>query len=127
MRIPKDNVYYLKSWWSDIPTLHILPHWNWPGKEGKQIDVWAYSNCDEVELFLNNKSLGKQQMQLNSHLEWKVAYTPGTLEAVGYKNGKKVMRDVVKTTGDPSVIKLSGHQPTIKSKCRGHCRSNRCC
>lgn len=113
--LPKDNVYYLKSWWSDVPTLHILPHWNWQGKEGKEIDVWAYSNCDEVELFLNNKSLGRQTMKVNSHLEWKVAYAPGTLEAIGYKNGKRVMRDIVQTAGRASAIKLKGHQPSVKA------------
>lgn len=112
---PKDNVYYLKSWWTDVPTLHILPHWNWPGKEGKEIDVWAYSNCEEVELFLNKKSLGRQKMQLNSHLEWKVIYAPGILEAVGYKNGKKVMTDVVRTTETPAAIKLAGHQQSVKA------------
>ena len=112
---PKDNVYYLKSWWTDVPTLHLLPHWNWSGKEGKQMDVRAYSNCDEVELFLNHKSLGKQAMKVNSHLEWKVAYAPGTLEAIGYKNGKKTMRDVVQTTGTASALQLSGHQPTVKA------------
>jgi len=112
---PKDNVYYLKSWWTDIPTLHILPHWNWPGKEGKEIDVWVYSNCEEVELFLNKKSLGRQKMQLNSHLEWKVNYAPGTMEAVGYKNGKKVMSDVVRTTETPVAIKLAGHQQSVKA------------
>ncbi len=112
---PKDNFYYLRSWWSDLPTLHLLPHWNWPGKEGKEIAVWAYSNCDEVELFLNGKSLGRKGMKFNSHLEWKVTYRPGTLEAVGYKKGKQVMRDVVKTTAAPSSISLAGHQPSIKA------------
>ena len=104
---PKDNVFYLKSWWGKEPVLHVLPHWNWRGMEGKEIDVWAYSNCDEVELFLNKKSLGKKKMEQNSHLEWKVNYTPGTLEAVGYKNGKKVLSDVQKTTGRAENIKLS--------------------
>ncbi|WP_338838974.1 beta-galactosidase GalA [Flavobacterium ginsenosidimutans] len=104
---PKDNVFYLKSWWGKEPVLHLLPHWNWSGMEGKEIDVWAYSNCDEVELFLNKKSLGKKKMEQNSHLEWKVNYTPGTLEAVGYKNGKKVLSDIRKTTGKPENIKLS--------------------
>lgn len=112
---PKDNVYYLKSWWSNEPTLHILPHWNWQGKEGKEIDVWAYSNCDEVELFLNGKSLGRQAMKVNSHLEWKVAYAAGTLEAIGYRNGKRVMRDIVRTAGQASSIKLQGHQPAVKA------------
>ncbi|WP_427873271.1 beta-galactosidase GalA [Flavobacterium sp. MMS24-S5] len=104
---PKDNVFYLKSWWGKEPVLHVLPHWNWSGMEGKEIDVWAYSNCDEVELFLNKKSLGKKKMEQNSHLEWKVKYTPGTLEAVGYKYGKKILSDVQKTTGKAENIKLS--------------------
>ncbi len=67
---PKDNVWYLKSWWTTEPTLHLLPHWNWPGREGQPINVWAYSNCDEVELLLNNKSLGRKPMPRNSHLQW---------------------------------------------------------
>jgi beta-galactosidase len=104
---PKDNVFYLKSWWGKEPVLHLLPHWNWSGMEGKEIDVWAYSNCDEVELFLNKKSLGKKKMELNGHLEWKVKYEPGTLEAIGYKNGKKILTEVQKTTGNPENIKLS--------------------
>ncbi|RED26790.1 beta-galactosidase [Flavobacterium cutihirudinis] len=104
---PKDNVFYLKSWWGSKPVLHIMPHWNWSGLEGKEIDVWVQSNCDEVELFLNKKSLGKKKMVLNSHLEWKVNYTPGTLEAVGYKNGKKVLTEVQKTTGKAENVKLS--------------------
>ncbi|KAF2518051.1 beta-galactosidase GalA [Flavobacterium foetidum] len=104
---PKDNVFYLKSWWGNQPVLHVLPHWNWSGMEGKEIDVWTYSNCDEVELFLNKKSLGKKKMQQNGHLEWKVEYAPGTLEAIGYKNGKKVLSDIQKTTGKPENIKLS--------------------
>ncbi|HEY1193560.1 beta-galactosidase GalA [Flavobacterium sp.] len=104
---PKDNVFYLKSWWGKEPVLHLLPHWNWSGMEGKEIDVWAYSNCDEVELFLNKKSLGKKKMEQNGHLEWKVNYAPGTLEAVGYKNGKKVLSDIQKTTGKVENIKLS--------------------
>ncbi|NHN24088.1 DUF4982 domain-containing protein [Flavobacterium jejuense] len=104
---PKDNVFYLKSWWRNEPVLHIMPHWNWSGMEGKEIDVWIYSNCDEVELFLNKKSLGKKKMEQYGHLEWKVKYTPGTLEAIGYKNGKKVLSEIQKTTENPENIKLS--------------------
>ncbi|AXB57476.1 beta-galactosidase GalA [Flavobacterium fluviale] len=104
---PKDNVFYLKSWWGKEPVLHLLPHWNWTGMEGKEIDVWAYSNCDEVELFLNKKSLGKKKMEQNGHLEWKVKYTPGTLEAIGYKNGKKIITEIKKTTGKAENVKLS--------------------
>lgn len=104
---PKDNVYYLKSWWGSKPVLHIMPHWNWSGMEGKEIDVWVHSNCDEVELFLNKKSLGKKKMEVNSHLEWKVIYTPGTLEAIGYKNGKKILTESKKTTSIAENIQLS--------------------
>jgi len=111
---PKDNVYYLKSWWGNEPVLHLLPHWNWTGMEGKEMDVWAYSNCDEVELFLNKKSLGKKKMEQYGHLEWKVAYQSGTLEAVGYKNGKKVLSSVRKTTGKAERIKLTPHQESLK-------------
>ena len=104
---PKDNVFYLKSWWGSTPVLHIMPHWNWSGMEGKEIDVWVHSNCDEVELFLNKKSLGKKKMEQYGHLEWKVNYTPGTLEAIGYKNGKKIVTDIQKTTENAENIKLS--------------------
>jgi beta-galactosidase len=112
---PKDDVYYLRSWWDNKPVLHILPHWNWKGKEGKDIDVWVYSNSEEVELFLNKKSLGKKTMKKNSHLEWKVRYSPGTLEAVGFKNGKKIITDVVKTTNEPSTINLTANRTSIKA------------
>jgi beta-galactosidase len=111
---PKDNLYYLKSWWGKDPVVHILPHWNWAGKEGQGVDVWVYSNCDEVELFLNKKSLGKKKMQQYSHLVWKVSYEPGTLEAVGYKNGKKVLSDVQKTTGNAVSLKLTPHKQVVK-------------
>ncbi len=104
---PKDNVFYLKSWWGNQPVLHLMPHWNWSGMEGQEIDVWVHSNCDEVELFLNKKSLGKKKMEQYGHLEWKVKYTPGTLEAIGYKNGKKILSDIQKTTENPEAIKLS--------------------
>ncbi|RNL56638.1 beta-galactosidase GalA [Pedobacter jejuensis] len=104
---PKDNTWYLKSWWTKEPTIHLLPHWNWKGSDGKPIEVKAYSNCDEVELFLNKKSLGKKRMEENGHLNWVVNYSPGTLEAVGYKNGKKTLTDVVKTTSYPTHVSIT--------------------
>ncbi len=110
----KDNVYYLKSWWTNEPTLHILPHWNFAKDSiGKPIDVWVYSNCDEVELLLNKKTLGRKKMELYSHLEWKVNYSPGTLEAVGYKQGNKILSDIVQTTGDALSLKLTAHKSTL--------------
>lgn len=112
---PKDDYYYLKSWWTDQTVVHLLPHWNWSGKEGQEIRVCAYSNCDEVELFLNKKSLGKKKMELNGHLEWQVKYEPGILEAIGYKNGVKAGSDVVKTTLAPADIKLQASTGAIKA------------
>ena len=70
--------------------LQVSPHWNWAGKEGQPIDVWVNSNADNVELFLNGKSLGKKDMPRNSHLQWSVNYEPGTLTAIGYRNGRKL-------------------------------------
>ena len=112
---PKDDYYYLKSWWTDQTVVHLLPHWNWKGKEGQEIKVWAYSNCDEVELFLNKKSLGKKPMEANGHLEWSVKYVPGTLETIGYKKGIKVGHDIVKTTMDAAKVKLSADRTAIKA------------
>ncbi len=112
---PKDDAWYLKSWWTKDTILHILPHWNWKDKEGQPVEVWAYSNCDAVELFLNKKSLGKQTMQPNSHLEWNVNYTPGTLEAIGYNNGKKIAYDKVQTTGNAATIHATSNRYHIKA------------
>ncbi len=112
---PKDMFYYLKSWWTDEPVLHLFPHWNWKGKEGQAISVWAYSNCDEVELFLNNKSAGRKTMPKNSHIAWEVDYEPGTLLARGYKSGKEILTDLVETTGEPAVIRLIPNRQTMKS------------
>ena len=97
---PKNLYYYYKSWWTDEDVIHISPHWNWSEKIGKPIDVWVNSNADNVELFLNGKSLGKKTMPKNSHLQWQVNYEPGTLEAVGNKNGKKITTKI-ETTSTP--------------------------
>jgi beta-galactosidase len=100
---PKDGYWYYKSWWTDEPVLHIFPHWNWPGKEGQEIEVWCYSNCEKVELSLNGASLGEQEMKPNGHLVWRVKYQPGVLEAKGVRKGQPVT-DRVETTGPPAAI-----------------------
>ncbi|HZE85069.1 MAG TPA: glycoside hydrolase family 2 TIM barrel-domain containing protein, partial [Puia sp.] len=97
---PKTVYYYYQSWWTDKDVLHIAPHWNWKGKEGQSIPVWVNSNADNVELFLNGKSLGKKDMPRNGHLEWIVNYAPGRLEAVAWKNGKKITA-LAETTTQP--------------------------
>ncbi len=110
---PKDGMFYLKSWWTEEPVLHVFPHWNWQGRVGQEIPVWVHSNCDEVELFLNGESLGRKTMMKYSHLEWPVKYTPGTLVAKGYKGGKEILADKVETTGEPASIQLIPHRPDL--------------
>lgn len=116
---PKNIYYYYQSWWTNKDVLHISPHWNWNpakggtgGKEGQPIDVWVNSNADNVELFLNGKSLGKKNMPRNKHLQWSVHYEPGTLEAIAYKNGKK-LTSKVETTGAPFEVVITPTKTTM--------------
>ncbi len=109
---PKNIYYYYQSWWTDKDVLHISPHWNWPEKIEKPIDVWVNSNSDAVELFLNGKSLGKKTMPRNSHLQWQVKYQPGTLEAIGYKKGRKIVSRI-ETTGKAFSVKLNPDKTTL--------------
>lgn len=113
---PKDLYYYYQSWWTDQPVLHLLPHWNWPGQEGQNINVWCFSNCKEVELFLNGKSLGRKTMKPNSHLAWAVNYEPGTLAAQGYdQDGKLMATTKVETTGAPAAMQLQPDRAIINA------------
>ena len=127
---PKDSYFFYQSLWTETPMLHLMPHWNWAGKEGEVIQVTCFTNCDTVELFLNGKSLGakgfnfpasgmvgdynkyparSQQLVTTSnlHLDWDVVYQPGTLEAVGYRNGQAVSTVKVGTTGVPAALRLT--------------------
>lgn len=112
---PKNIYYYYQSWWTDKDVLHISPHWNhevvW-GKRAPLIDVWVNSNADNVELFLNGKSLGKKNMPINGHLQWQVSYEPGKLEAVAYKRGKKLMAKV-ETTGTATEVVMTPYKSTM--------------
>ena len=110
---PKDEAWYLKAWWTDEPVLHIFPHWNLQGHEGEEIDLWAYSNCDEVELTVNGKKLGRQPMPKNGHLKWKAVYQPGKVVAYGYKNGKRIMTQTIKTTKPAYQTVLKADRQTI--------------
>jgi beta-galactosidase len=109
---PKNIYYYYKSWWTDEDVLHISPHWNWKGKEGRPIPVWVNTNADDVELFLNGKSLGRKDMPRNSHLEWDVPYEAGVLEAIATKNGKKITAKV-ETTGSPYEVVVTPYKTTM--------------
>ena len=97
---PKDEAYYLKSWWTKENVLHILPHWNLDGHEGETVPIWVYSNCDEVRLIVNGKKLERKKMPLNGHLEWEAEYRPGHVKAIGYRNGKMIMEKTMETAGE---------------------------
>ena len=110
---PKDAYYFYQAEWTDKPVLHLFPHWNW--NKGDTVDVWAYTNFDRVELFLNDKSLGLQENSDDVyHLSWRVTYEPGTIKAVGEKDGVTLTRDI-HTAGDPAVIALSADRSSIKA------------
>jgi len=114
---PKDRYYLYQSQWTDKPMVHIFPHWNWQGFEGRDIPVWCYSNCESVELFLNGKSLGEKKFSdtKDLHLVWKVPYAAGTLKAIARNGGRMVCTDEVATTGPPARIVLSPDRTEIKA------------
>lgn len=104
---PKDTYYFYQSQWTKKPMVHILPHWTWPGKEGIQIPVVAYSNCEKVELFLNKKSLGEKTIAGKTDVVWMVPYEPGELMVQG-KNGNQICcTQTVVTASEPQQIALS--------------------
>jgi beta-galactosidase len=112
---PKDSYYMYQSEWTSKPVLHLLPHWNW--KPSENIDVWAYfNNADEVELFLNGRSLGtKRKTGDDLHVAWRVPFEPGTLRAVSRKNGKVVLTKEVRTAEAPAAIELVPDRKIIKA------------
>ena len=112
---PKDNYFYYKAWWGTEPVLHLFPHWNWNGKEGQEISVWCHTNLDSVELFLNGVSLGSKSVERNGHLEWKVKFVPGTIEARGMKGSKVVLVSRRETTGPAAAIVLRPDRSIIRT------------
>lgn len=115
---PKDRYYlYQARWMPDYPMVHILPHWNWEGREGQKVPVFVYSSGDEVELFLNGKSLGKKFKQPYEYrFRWdSVRYESGELKAIAYKDGKKWAEKHVQTTGKPVKLKLIPDKTVLKS------------
>ncbi len=129
---PKDRYYLYQSQWTKKPMVHVLPHWNWKDMEGKKIPVFAYTNADEVELFVNGKSYGKKvkgkditEIPAQYHgfekgmykskyrLSWNIPYQKGTLKVVAYKNGEEVAQDEVKTAGKPATVKLLADRAEI--------------
>jgi beta-galactosidase len=129
---PKDRFYLYQSHWTTQPMVHMLPHWNWAGMEGKPIPVMAYTNADEVELFLNGTSLGRKKrfsepvelpvgtsvnaekkMMSKYRLLWQVPYEPGSIKAVAYQGGKPVATQETKTAGAPARILLTPDHTSI--------------
>jgi beta-galactosidase len=113
----KDIFYYYRSWWDAQPILHLFPHWNWAGKEGQEIDVWCYTNLSTVELFLNGTSLGRRQIDKDSHAEWKVKYTPGILEARAASGVERMtlLTATRETTGPPVRLNLLADRKVINA------------
>ncbi len=132
----KDGFYFYQSQWTDKPVLHLFPHWNWKGKENQFVPVTCYTNCDTVELFLNGRSIGTKgyafprpgmeerwgnmpararvlRTTADLHLSWDVPYEPGTLKAVGTKDGEVVATLAISTTGDPAAIQLEADREII--------------
>ena len=112
---PKDAYYYYRAWWRAEPLLHLFPHWTWAGRDGQPISVWAYSNCDEVELFVNGKSVGRKMMAKDRHVAWEVPYAPGRIEAYGYKNGQVILKDSRQTAGPAARIILTTDRKSLNA------------
>lgn len=131
---PKDRYYLYQSAWSQAPMVHLLPHWNWEGREGQPIPVMCYSNCDEVELFLNGKSLGRKRrfadpvelpvgpnvsetrkFQSKYRLLWQVPFAPGTLHAVAWRQGQQAATYEVRTAGPAARVKLIPDRAAIQA------------
>jgi beta-galactosidase len=112
---PKDIYYFYASRWTEGPMIHLLPHWNW--KEGQAVQVWAYTNCEEAELFLDGASLGVRRFEPDGplHLEWIVPFRPGVLRAVGKRGGRIAARAVVRTAGSPAAVRLSTDRGTLSA------------
>jgi beta-galactosidase len=112
---PKDIYYMYQSEWTNKTVLHIFPHWNWT--PGKLVDIWAYyNNADEVELYLNGKSLGvKKKLGEDLHVMWRIPFEPGTLKAVSRKDGKVVLIREIHTAGAPAKIELVADRSVINA------------
>jgi beta-galactosidase len=111
---PKTAFFLHQAHWiKDRPILQLVPHWNWPGREGEPIKVMALSNAQSVALFLDGKPLGEKTVDPIDMVSWEVPYAPGKLEAVGFQGGREVSRMAVATTGAAVAVRLSPYRATL--------------
>lgn len=122
--IPKDRYYLYRSVWNkEAETLHILPHWNWEGREGEKTPVFVYTNYPSAELFINGKSYGRQTKHKNGTVEnryrlmWHDAvYQPGEVRVVAYdEQGNPVAEKTVRTAGKPHHIELVTDRSSLQA------------
>jgi beta-galactosidase len=121
---PKDRFYLYQSQWTDEPMVHLLPHWNWEGREGQVTPVYCYTNCESAELFVNGRSLGKKSKQNRVYrLKWEdVKYQPGSIKAVAYdKTGRALCNKEIRTAGEPARIELIPDRTAIDADGRDLC------
>lgn len=112
---PKDVFFYYQAQWTTKPVLHLLPHWNWPDLVGKPIPVRCDSNAEEVELFVNGVSQGRQTMPRRGHLDWTVTYQPGVVEARSFVAGKPISQTRIGTTGEPVAVQLVADRTVLQA------------
>jgi beta-galactosidase len=110
----KEAFWLRQAQWMDAPVLHLAPHWTWPGREGEEILIMAMHNMDEVEVFLNGRSLGRQKGDIYEMNRWKATYAPGKLKAVGYRGGRVIKTFEVETTDAPVRLKLTPYRTTMR-------------
>ncbi|MCC4620374.1 DUF4982 domain-containing protein [Xanthomonas cassavae CFBP 4642] len=116
---PKDNYWYYRAQWTSDPVLHLFPHWNWDGllqaDDNGHVQVWCHSNLDAVELLVNGVSQGLKQVPTYGHVEWRVAYAAGAIEARGYRGGTLVLSQRRETVGKPAAIRLSCDRDALRA------------
>ncbi len=111
----KDAFWQNKSLWTDEPMVHILPHWNLKGREGESVRVSVYTNCEQVELLQDGVSMGRREVEAHGHAEWAVIYRPGSVRAVGYRQGEKAAEETVETTGVPVALRLRLERGSVRA------------
>ena len=115
--VPSFDLNPVRESWSKWHWLDAADDWNWKGNEGKSLEVNVYSSCEQAELFLNGRSLGRKPTNRSTKYmaSWQVPYQPGTLKAIGYNGKKQVMISELRTASDPSIIKINADRSEIKA------------